>query len=355
MIQKITVVGGGATGLTVAGYFSMRGFDVTLCDSEAYSDILNGVTKAGGILMRGALRGFGAPGLVTTDFSQAIPSAELICIDVMSDRHEEVARMIAPHLHDDQHILIMPGNLGSFVFKRVFQKMGMTADVTLSEKEGNFCPTRLSDQAEVTVGMFRGPGGMIAALPSSDTERVIQALDGVFHFKANRNVIEGALEAGNVIMHIASTLLSAAAIDHQGSEFSLFKYAFTPSTEALTARVRDERLAVITACGFEEHLNNMTMIQKLKHPEEHPENHFFRDYMDGPYAVDHRYLNEDCGCGGAIAVSVGKRLGFKMPIMTSLLTIAGAINGRDYLRDGRTLENLGFPVEASIEEIFAQI
>ncbi|MCD7806993.1 MAG: NAD/NADP octopine/nopaline dehydrogenase family protein [Lachnospiraceae bacterium] len=355
MFQKLTVIGGGATGLTAAGYFSMLGLDVTLYDSEAYASILNSVTQAGGILMRGAIRGFGTPRKVTMNPAEAIPEAEVIFVDVMSDRHEEVARVIAPYLHDGQHILIMPGNLGSFIFRRVFKEMNISADVTVSEKEGNFCPCRLSDQAEVTVGMFRGAGGLISSLPASDTQRAIEAMEGPCHFKAGKNVLEGTLEAGNVIMHIGSTLLSATAIDHQQNEFSLFKYAFTPSTVTLTAKIREERLQVIEACGFTEHLNNMGMIDKLLHPQDHPENHYFRDYMDGPYAVNHRYLNEDCSCGGALAVSMGRRLGFEMPLMTSLLTIAGAINGRDYLKEGRTLENLGFDESMTLEEIFAKI
>lgn len=355
MIQKITVIGGGATGHGVAGYFSMQGIDVTLYDSEAYASALQATKDAGGILLRGALHGFGSPKLVTTDPAQAIPEAEVIFVDVMSDRHEEVARTIAPYLRDGQHILIIPGNLGSFIFRKIFKEMEISADVTVSEKEGNFFPCRLSDKAEVTIGMFHGPGGLISSLPSCDTAKVIQALGSICHYKAGQNVIEGTLESGNTIMHIASTLLSASAIEHQGEEFSLFKYAFTPSVVSLTSQIREERLAVLKACGFEEHLNNMGMIEKLIHPEAHPENYLFRDYMDGPYAINHRYLNEDCSCGGALAVSVGLRLGFSMPLMTSLLTLAGAINGRDYIENGRTLENLGFPKSLTIKDIFSQI
>ena len=69
--------------------------------------------------------------------------------------------------------------------------------------------------------------------------------------------------------------------------------------------------------------------------------------MDGPNAIDHRYLHEDCSCGSAFALSVAERLGMDMPVLRAFVEVAGALNDRDYIRDGRTLENLGFPKELS--------
>ena len=106
--------------------------------------------------------------------------------------------------------------------------MGVTAKITLTEKEGNFCPCRLTGKAEVTTGMPLNLKGKVASLPASDTARVLKDLEGVVEYTANRNVFEGVINAGNVINHIASTVLSAAEIDHKGHDYSLFQYAFTP-------------------------------------------------------------------------------------------------------------------------------
>ena len=97
------------------------------------------------------------------------------------------------------------------------------------------------------------------------------------------------------------------------------------------------------------------MIDKVLHLDEHPEVHVFYEYMDGPYALDHRYLHEDCGCGGAFALSVAERLGMDMPVLRAFLGVAGAINDRDYIHGGRTLENLGFPKGMTLEEIFKEV
>lgn len=297
------------------------------------------------------MRGTGVPQKVTTDPAQAIPGAQAIFVDVPADRHEEIARWIAPYVEDGQHILIIPGNLGSFVFRRVFEELGVKAKVTLTEKEGNFGPCRLSAPAEVTTGFPLNLKGKIASLPASDTPKVIEALAGVVEYTANRDVFEGVINAGNVINHVASTILSAAEIDHKGDRYSLFKYAFTPSVVHCIEKIHDERKAVIEAMGMTEHGDPLSMVNMVQEIDKHPEVHVFYEYMDGPYALNHRYLHEDCGCGGAFAVSVAKRLGLEMPVLEAFLGVAGAINDRDYIHGGRTLENLGFPADMTFEEI----
>ena len=47
MIQKITIIGAGATGHAVAGIMSMRGFQVTLHDSEQFQKELDAVKELG--------------------------------------------------------------------------------------------------------------------------------------------------------------------------------------------------------------------------------------------------------------------------------------------------------------------
>jgi opine dehydrogenase len=355
MIQKITVIGAGSTGHAVAGIMSMRGFQVTFHDDERFSSQLDAVKELGFIQLRGKIRGIGTPAKVTTDPAEAVRGAEAIFVHVPADRHEEIARRIAPFVEDGQHIMIIPGNLGAFIFRKVFQEMGVTAKVTLTEKEGNFCPCRLSAPAEVTVGLPLNLKGKVASLPASDTERVLKALEGVVEYSANQNVFEGVINAGNVINHVASTILSTAEIDHKGDKYSLFKYAFTPSVVHCIRKISEERKAVIEAMGMTVHGNPTGMIDKVLHLDEHPEVHVFYEYMDGPNAVDHRYLHEDCGCGSAFALSVAERLGMDMPVLRAFVGVAGALNDRDYIHGGRTLENLGFPKEMSLEDIYKAI
>ena len=132
MIERFTVRGAGATGHAVAGIMSMRGFQVTFHDDDRFAGRLKEAADLG-IELRGEVRGIGRPAKVTTDPAEAVRGAQAIFVHVMSDRHEEIARRIAPYVEDGQHILIVPGNLGSFIFRKVFQELGVTAKVTLTE------------------------------------------------------------------------------------------------------------------------------------------------------------------------------------------------------------------------------
>ena len=49
------------------------------------------------------------------------------------------------------------------------------------------------------------------------------------------------------------------------------------------------------------------------------------------------------------------RLGLEAPVLEAFLKIAGVLCGEDYIKDGRTLENLGFPPEMTLAEIYKRI
>ena len=120
-MKKITVVGAGGTGHTVAADLSMRGFDVRLCDSEVYRGILDRTAADGGIRITGMMEnGFAKIGLITTDTAAALKDSDLVICCTIANRDEEVAEMIAPHLRNDSVVLLSAGSAGSLIYRRVF-------------------------------------------------------------------------------------------------------------------------------------------------------------------------------------------------------------------------------------------
>lgn len=351
MTKKLTFIGGGSTGTAAAAYFATQGFETTLCDNSAYSSHFQEIEAMGGVLIRGKLRGLGKIKTLTHDFSQAVKAADIIFINVVAYRHEEIARLIAPYMEDGQHIIICPGNLGSFVFRKVFQEMGVSKDITVSDLEGNLFPCRLTGVAEATIGTPLGPKG-IASYPCRDTPRVIDALHDVMPLRPNKNVFECAINSTNFVMHLGTTILSTALICHRGDQYNLFLEGLVPPALSCSDQVDQERQAIITAMGLKAHATPLEFMTALIHPEETPDLDVFRT-LGGPDSIDHRYLTEDALCCGAFCVSVGRRLGLSAPLLTAFITIAGALNGKDYLKEGRTLENLGFDSKMSYDEIVA--
>ncbi len=353
MTQKLAFIGGGSTGHAAAAFFTLRGFEVRLYDDERYRERFEAIRRNGGILLRGKARGLAKVHTLTTQPAEAISGAEVIFVNVVAARHGEVARVIAPYLCDGQHVVICPGNLGSFVFRQVFRQMGMDKDVTVSELEGNLFPCRLTGEAEAKIGLPFGAKG-IAALPAADTPRVIAALEGVMELYPNKNVFDCAMNSTNFVMHLGATLLSATRIHQRGASFNMFKEGLAPQAVACSRKIEQERRAVMAAMALSPHADPLAFMESLISPKADAELADFIS-LDGPSSTAHRYITEDALCSAAFCVSAGRRLGISCPVLEAFLTIAGTINGTDYLTAGRTLENLGFAPSLAYEEIVAAL
>lgn len=62
--------------------------------------------------------------------------------------------------------------------------------------------------------------------------------------------------------------------------------------------------------------------------------------VNGPTDTKHRFISEDAYVGGALVVSLGKKLGNNTEITYSLVKFASILNDYDYLKYGITLDNL---------------
>lgn len=354
MIKNITVIGGGSTGHAAAAHLTGKGFDVTLCDHEGFKDELDAIKENGGIMLRGrAGRGIYPIARVTHNFKEAVENAELLFICVPAARHKEIAERIAPYMKSGQSVLILPGNLASFIFRDVFKEKDVPEDVIIAEMEGNLCPCRLTAPAEVTVGLpIRTK--RIAALPGSKTKEFMERNAGVLDLVANKNVLEGALLSDNYVLHIGTTLLASSTIDAMGEEFILFQHGLTDYAVRCTEAIRQERIRLLAAFGLTERDSATEFFEELRDPKAHPEYGVFRT-LKGPDSLKHRYIEEDATACAAMALSCAARLGIDMPVLRSVVTLASAVNGYDHYGNGRTLENLGYGADVSMEEIISMI
>ena len=95
MINRITVIGSGATAHAACGVLTQRGLQVTIYDDERYSDALNAIREIGFITLRGHGHGIAIPHKITTDVQEAICDAVLAEYEVSP---EEAAADVAEFL-----------------------------------------------------------------------------------------------------------------------------------------------------------------------------------------------------------------------------------------------------------------
>ena len=341
MSAKLTIIGAGSTGFAAAAYFTLRGHKVTLFDCERFQPVLEDINRQNGILLRGyaGAVGLAMPDQVTTDIAQAMDGAKLICVCVPAQRHPEIAELCAPYGQAGQNYLISPGNLGSVLYKREFEKRGTAQGVVFAELAGNIFPCRLTGPAEALVAV-PFPPKKAAAFPACDTPKLIEAFQDVMPITPLDSIIEAALNSHNVILHLSMSILNATQIEQKGKAFAIFRDGVTPGTIELAQAVENERTAIMDLLGYRAFGSAAAHLRNVSRYGEFPELDAFRS-LDGPDSLHHRYIVEDGLAGVALMVSIGAEYGVPTPLSEALLKIATVISGVDFMAEGRTLHNLG--------------
>jgi opine dehydrogenase len=337
--KKITVIGGGSTGHAISADLTLAGFEITLFEESQFGEKLKPAKSAGGIRIEGAGRqGFAKIKKITDDIEEALENAQIIIVAVHAHRHEDIAELCAPYLKDNHTFVITPGNVGSLVMTNKIQDLGISNKPVIAEVESSFYACRLTGPAEVTVLLPARPK-YIAAFPSDNTEKVIEALSGVYETVPATNVIEAALNSPNVDTHLLGSLLNTGAIEKAGEKYGLYAQGLTPSVIKCIEAFHNERAALFKALGYEDRARPES-IKKAARPDEHPELDLLIK-ASGPTSMRHRYVDENARVGVNLIVSLGEMLGIPTPLARAMVNLASIMNDFDYLKYGRTLENLG--------------
>lgn len=328
--------------MNTAAYLGMEGWEVTLWDTPEQSEDFEVIRRQGGIILRGGSGHTGCqmPDRLTNDLKEALADVKRVIVCVSAGRHEEIARLTAPLARTGQVFLFSPGNFGSFYLKKALKEQGKE-DVLAAELSGNLWACRRTAPGEVLSANPLKKNLKAAALPSKNTQAVIDAFEGVLPLTAAANVIEASLNSPNVVSHVSGAVLNATGIERKGKDFAFFMDGLGEAVLTCFRDLEEELKAVMDRLGLavynppsEGHM------RKLMDTGHYPEMDYFRR-LDGPSDFKHRYVSEDAACGVALLVSLGQQYGVPTPVTRSFLTIAGAINGIDYLEQGRTLKNLG--------------
>ena len=170
-------------------------------------------------------RFFAKPEFITRDVEKAVTFADILMVMTTTAQHEQVARLIAPFVRDGQLIVLIPGYMGSLIFKKYIHK-----NVLFSEWETTAYNGRIVDQLYVHI-TFYNPRNAISVLPTEATRQVLSIFSKLFDNTrySRRHILESAIHNPNMMVHPIGILFSASRIEHSGGEFWMYKEAFTES------------------------------------------------------------------------------------------------------------------------------
>ena len=341
---KFAVLGAGHGGLAMAGHLAYMGFRVNLWNRTA--ERIEQIRLRGGIELEGAIEGEGRLEIATSDLKEAIADVKVIMVALPADAHRDIAMALADVIQDGQVIVLNPGRTGGAIeVRNVLTQKGASADVTIAEAQTFLYTSRRIEPTSAHIFDIKN-GVAVAALPSYKTPEVLKLLRTAFpQFIPGDNVLRTGLENVGAIFHPAVMILNAARIESTHGDFQYYLEGITPSVAAILEAMDRERVQVADALGIRAHTAREWLYLTYGSPgkdlyQSIQSTPGYKGIM-APAHLNHRYILEDIPMSLVPIASIGEMLGVKAPTIRAMIHLASIIHGKDFWKEGRTVERLG--------------
>lgn len=356
--MKFTIIGCGNSGLVHAAKLYEKGHEIALLKTSntngRFFDIIQeeGCIHVKDDTLQGNGREFVVkPRLITRHVKEAIAFGDVIMVATTTLQHEFVAQLIAPFVHDGQTIILVPGYMGSLIFKKYIHK-----DVTYSEWETTAYNGRIVNNEYVRIS-FYNPRNAISVLPQARTHQVLDMLSQCFDNTkyTRKHILESAFHNPNMIVHPIGIIFSASRIEYSNGEFWMYRESFTPSVVNVIKAFDVQKNKVLQVFGCEP----LDYFEAAKWRNEEDLSidamAVFRSFADssnkGPSVINHRYLLEDVPMGLGLYISIAKLVGVDNSIPEGITALASALLGKDFRNGARTIQYLLGKDVVSIDDI----
>jgi len=346
--MKISVLGAGAGGTTVAYDCAAHGHQVRLFDFPQFPDNIAAIADQGGIHAEGDIEGFAPIAYSGHDIGQALADAELIWVVGPAFSTEPFGEAVKGKLRSGQTVIISPGSCGgALAFKKAAGLAVGDDSIRLAETHTLHYAVRLIQPGRVRVFLKLKAGNLLAALPGRHTDEILQMIGDVYpSMEAAKNVIQTSLQNANPVIHPAVTLANAARIEDTGGDFLFYEEGVTDSVGRLIEAVDKERIAIGDRLGINVVSDPaMGMRQGYMLAD-----NYGLAYREAPGflgigaqpQLDHRYLNEDVGYGLVFMSRLARQLGVATPTIDAMIQVTSVLMARDYAGEAlRTPATLG--------------
>lgn len=348
MQEKICLVGGGNGGFAISADMALAGYRVSLWEDERFAAGIAELMKTKTITLTGASRN-GEAHLykVTTDLADAVSDVDVIVVSMPAFAQEDMALRLSKVVKPGQIVFLCPGATGgALVYGRVFHEQGVK-DVRICEVQTMPYSTRKS-----------GPTGShtkilvknlyFAAFPAKDTDSCYEVIHRMYPAVTKvKNVMETALNNGNIVSHAPVMVLNAGRICAENTTYGHYKDGISRDVCNVLDAINDECMAICRAFGLAETTN--------------ADRHYITGYTDklydnsydsyhgsysfnlamGPTTLNTRYLTEDAPFSMVCLSSLAHAIGLETPLMDAVANLCGALMKTNYWESGRTVKNLG--------------
>jgi len=380
MMKKVTVMGGGNAGKTLAADAALAGHEVCLFEMPKYGKSIESIKKSKKIKISGNQKnaknffrdGVATLDMVTCDVVEAVKNTDIIVISVRATGYEEVFEMLVPVIEDGQVISIYPDNFGSLIFRKKMREMGCKKDVIVGGWSSLPYGCRLvcNNEIDEVFILYRAVSLRGDTIPSKDrdvffsTMKEFAPMDTVDMVPGD-TVIDIGFCNVNPILHVPATLLNIGAIDNWGKieyvgdkdvYFSIYRHGFSENVSKIQYAIYLEEVELARKIGIEmQHYPKEIFFSRLGilGPEfmgdgyitplnQNMPDFYKMKYFHGErFTSQSRYITEDIPVGCHLFYEFAKKYSVDVPIIESMINIGNVISETNYFTKGMTLETLG--------------
>jgi opine dehydrogenase len=335
--MKFTIIGTGNTGHAMACYILSKGYE-TILYSKNEQKVK--IIKNNGIQVTGAIEGcFNVS--ITSNICEAVTFGDCLIICTTAQGHQDVCRMIKPHVKQNQTIIIFNGNWGALEFKNILSQRRKLKNLTIAETGAMMFICKSTTPGKVHIDKIKKTI-TLATLDKGRAIHLTNALGKVFpQFKPVNDVFETSLNNSNTIIHTPITLFNSARID-SGQDFLFYAEGASPQSIKYVETMDLERLELGYRLGIEitSTLEIINSFWVNKHENLYDAIHQNESYkvVSGPKTLNHRFITEDIPYGLVPLSELGARFKIPTPSINAMINAFDQLIGVDFRALGPDLD-----------------
>lgn len=351
--MNIAVIGAGCGGQAIAGYLASKGNKVNLYNRSV--ERIRLLMKKKEIELQGEIHSKGKLNLVTTDISEAVRGTELIMVVTTATGHYDIATALAPHLQDEQTIVLNPGRtFGSLEFMNALLERGLDADVTIAEANTLIYATRIIGPGLCDIKGVKNSVSL-SVIPHHRTSHVVSLLNENYpQFYSVENFLTTSLGNIGAVFHPTITLLNRDRIKNKDT-FDFYRDGATREVVEFMEQVDNERRTIANRFGVNVKSLKEWLCERYSLPDSNLfdalHNNPFYAGLAAPTTFDMRYLTEDIPTGLVPFSELGKSIGVDTSYIDDLINKASDELKVDFRIQGRNLNKLGLDASTIFEDL----
>jgi opine dehydrogenase len=340
--MKFCVIGAGSGGRAIAAYLASKKFSVNLYN-RSFSRIKH-IKKKGGIKVKGALNGFFPMEKVTQDLQPAIRNSDIIMIAIPASAHKNIAKILAPHLTQDQIIILNPGRtFGAIEFNKEIQERRPHLNIFVAEAQTLLFTSRALKKNKVRIFKIKDTVNF-SSFHESNNSYIYSKLKSIFpQLKPLNNYFQLTLNNIGMLLHPTITLLNSGAIE-TGLDFKYYKDGASNRICRILERLQFEINQILMKIGLRRFnfcrwanqvygVSGKNIFETLKGIK-------IYQNIESPSELISRYFTEDVPTGLVPLASLGSYLNVDTPTIDSIIHLSSLLCGTDFWKEGRTIESL---------------